>query len=218
MSANQDIFTSGGPTNQQQHTTPESGEGARTTPSAIPQFLSDSESPAPPASFSGNSVDSESPPTPHFDEKNSAATFLHQKTIPTVWIESENSEDQQLFDKKTDQDQSCLQNTIPTVWIQPENSEENQELQRFDEKNNQVCLQNTIPTVWIQPENSENQQLCFDSEKTDLLRYTPTCVSDFNLAWVQFVMQQYYEANFDKKKCQTSHSSEVYIGYGRCKS
>ena len=163
----------------------------------IPLVLS--ESPAPPASYSGNSVDSESPPTPHFDEKNSAATFLHQKTIPTVWIESENSEDQHCFDKKTDQDQSCLQNTIPTVWIQPENSEGNQELQRFDEKNNQVCLQNTIPTVWIQPENSENQQLCFDSEKTDLLRYTPTCVSDFNLAWVQFVMQQYYEANFDKK-------------------
>jgi hypothetical protein len=59
-------------------------------------------------------------------------------------------------------------------------------------------LQNTIPTVWIQPENSENQQLCFD-EKTDLLKYAPTCVSDFNLAWVQFVMQQYYKANFDKK-------------------
>ena len=131
----------------------------------IPLVLS--ESPAPPASYSGNSVDSESPPTPQFDEKNSAATFLHQKTIPTVWIESENSEDQQLFDEKTDQDQSCLQNTIPTVWIQPE--------------------------------NSENQQPCFDSEKTDFLRYTPTCVSDFNLAWVQFVMQQYYEANFDKK-------------------
>ena len=72
--------------------------------------LSDSESPAPLASYSGNSVDSESPPTPHFDEKNSQTTFLHQKTIPTVWIESENSEDQSNFD----QDQSCLKNTIPT--------------------------------------------------------------------------------------------------------
>ena len=161
----------------------------------ISLVLSDSESPAPPASYSGNSVETESPPTPQFDEKNSAATFLHQKTIPTVWIESENSEDQQLFDEKTDQDQSCLQNNIPTVWIQSENSEENQKLQRFDEKNNQVCLQNTIPTVWIQPENSENQQLCFD-EKTDFLKYTPTCVSDFNLAWVQFVMQQYFEKNY----------------------
>ena len=60
-------------------------------------------------------------------------------------------------------------------------------------------MQNTIPTVWIQPENSENQQLCFD-EKTDFLKYAPTCVSDFNLAWVQFVMQQYYEANFSDKK------------------
>ena len=73
-----------------------------------------SESPAPTASYSGNSVDSESPPTPHFDEKNSAsATFLHQKTTPTVSIESENSEDQSHFEEKTDQDQSCLKNTIP---------------------------------------------------------------------------------------------------------
>ena len=133
----------------------------------IPLVLSDSESPAPPASYSGNSVDSESPPTPHFDEKNSQTTFLHQKTIPTVWIESENSEEQSHFDEKTEEDQSCLQNTIPTVWIQPE--------------------------------NSENQQLYFD-EKTDFLKYAPTCVSDFNLAWVQFVMQQYYEANFSDKK------------------
>lgn len=165
----------------------------------IPLVLSDSESPAPPASYSGNSVETESPPTPHFDEKNSQTTFLHQKTIPTVWIESENSEEQSQFDEKTEQDQSCLQNTIPTVWIQPENSEETQNLQRFDEKTNpKVSLEN-IPTVWIQPENSENQQLCFD-EKTDFLKYAPTCVSDFNLAWVQFVMQQYYEANFSDKK------------------
>ena len=158
----------------------------------IPLVLS--ESPAPLASYSGNSVETESPPTPHFDEKNSAATFLHQKTIPTVWIESENSEEQSHFDEKTDQDQSCLQNT-PAVWIEPENSEV--QLQRFDEKN-QASLQN-IPTVWIEQENSENHQLCFD-EKTDLIKYAPTCVSDFNLPWVQFVMQQYYEANFSDKK------------------
>ena len=37
MSANQDIFTSRGPTNQQQHSTPASSEGARTPPSAITQ-------------------------------------------------------------------------------------------------------------------------------------------------------------------------------------
>ena len=115
-----------------------------------------------------------------------------------MWIESENSEEQSHFDQKTDQNQSCLQNTFPTPWIQPENSEENQKLQSFNEKTNQVSLEN-IPTVWIQPENSENQQLYFD-EKTDFLKYAPTCVSDFNLAWVQFVMQQYYEANFSDKK------------------
>ena len=52
-----------------------------------------------------------------------------------------------------------------------------------------------IPTVWIESENSEE-----DSENTENSQnyclYAPTCVSDFNLAWVQFVMQQYFETNF----------------------
>ena len=67
-----------------------------------------------------------------------------------------------------------------------------------DEKKSPENIQdrNTpIPTVWIESENSEE-----DSENTENSQnyslYAPTCVSDFNLAWVQFVMQQYFETNY----------------------
>ena len=51
----------------------------------------------------------------------------------------------------------------------------------------------SIPTVWIEDENSEEQV-----STSSPVWYAPTCVSDFDLAWVEFVMQQYYENNFDK--------------------
>ena len=50
----------------------------------------------------------------------------------------------------------------------------------------------SIPTVWIEDENSEEVP-------TSPVWYAPTCVSDFDLAWVEFVMQQYYENNFKDK-------------------
>ena len=73
-------------------------------------------------------------------------------------------------------------------------------LEAFDEKkstesNNIKDRHTPIPTVWIESENSED-----DSENTENSQsyclYAPTCVSDFDLAWVQFVMQQYFETNY----------------------
>ena len=49
----------------------------------------------------------------------------------------------------------------------------------------------TIPTVTFEDSNTSGD------ERTSQHWNAPTCASDFSLEWVQYVMEQYYNCNFD---------------------